>query len=241
VNGDHPIQQASSGDPSLLAMLRRHPRVGSVSESSSRGIEFRVGDWQREVAIADPSRELYGLVEVMDNNPLVCADRISVPGPAATLAMIAFAPLALSGLLADSPVAIFNFETDSSEIDAGLRSVGWRDGAAVHVELMDLGGVLACTVLASIQTPSAPEDLDELYSERYERSFYVLRDESSAWSPELVLGKPHAVYRMAIAVDQPNSLLTIGVLADSDGKCGASQAVHAMNVMCGFEETLGIS
>jgi N-acetyl-gamma-glutamylphosphate reductase len=29
-------------------------------------------------------------------------------------------------------------------------------------------------------------------------------------------------------------------MADRNGKCGAAQVVHAMNVMCGFEESLGI-
>jgi N-acetyl-gamma-glutamylphosphate reductase len=29
-------------------------------------------------------------------------------------------------------------------------------------------------------------------------------------------------------------------MADVDGKCGAGQVVYAMNVMCGFEECLGL-
>jgi N-acetyl-gamma-glutamylphosphate reductase len=29
-------------------------------------------------------------------------------------------------------------------------------------------------------------------------------------------------------------------MADRDGKAGAAQVVHALNVMCGFEESLGI-
>ena len=55
-----------------------------------------------------------------------------------------------------------------------------------------------------------------------------------------VLGRPEARYRLTLAPDSPHSLLTIRVLADFNGKVGASQVIHAMNVMCGFEESLGI-
>jgi hypothetical protein len=30
-------------------------------------------------------------------------------------------------------------------------------------------------------------------------------------------------------------------MSDRDGKCGAAQFVHALNIMCGFEESLGIA
>jgi N-acetyl-gamma-glutamylphosphate reductase len=48
------------------------------------------------------------------------------------------------------------------------------------------------------------------------------------------------VYRLRVTPNDNASLLTIQVLADRDGKCGAAQVVHMMNVMAGFEETLGL-
>jgi N-acetyl-gamma-glutamylphosphate reductase len=57
----------------------------------------------------------------------------------------------------------------------------------------------------------------------------------------LVAGKPFSAYRLRVVPDEPNSLLTVRLLSDPLGKCGAAQVVHAMNVMCGFEESLGIS
>jgi len=235
------VASASSIDPVIRQILSRHPRVGAVDPDATVGLHFGQGDWSREVVIGDPSEEIYGLVEIMDNNPMVCADRVSVTGPAATLALIALAPLAEAGLIEDSPAIVFNFDTDSSELDLALKTTGWGEGAAVHCEPWDIDGVLAATVLVSIRTPDDLEDIDALFEERYGRSFYVRRDETSDWGSGVVLGKPYAVYRLRIAPDQPNSLLTVRVLADRDGKCGAAQVVHAMNVMCGFEESLGIS
>ncbi len=235
------ISLASSRDPKIHELLSRHPRVDSVAVGQFDDIHFQQGDWARQVSIGDPTCEQYGLVEVMDNNPLVCADHVSVPGPSPTLALIALAPLVEAGLLAESPVVVLNFGGFAGEIDYALERLGWRFGATTHHESLDLGSVLAATVMASIRTPEDLDDIDALYDERFGRSFYVRRDETSDWGPEHVAGKPHALYRLRISPDQPNSLLTIRVMADRDGKCGAAQVVHAMNVMCGFEESLGIS
>jgi len=68
----------------------------------------------------------------------------------------------------------------------------------------------------------------------------VTRPDGQAWDPSLVARKAAAAYRLSFAADDPTSLLTVRIMADKDGKCGSAQVVHAMNVMCGFEETLGI-
>jgi N-acetyl-gamma-glutamylphosphate reductase len=212
-----------------------------VQAGAARGVSFSIGEWEREVAVGDAKLPLYGLVEVMDNNPLVCADAISIPGPAATMALIAIAPLAQAGLIADAPVLMLNFAAEEEEIILALKTCGWDGGVTFHTELLDLDGVYAATVMAAIRTPDDLEDLDALYDEQFGRSFYIRRDETSEWDPSLVKGKPYALYRLRISPDEPNSMLTIRILSDQNGKCGAAQIVHAMNVMCGFEESLGIS
>jgi hypothetical protein len=177
----------------------------------------------------------------MDNNPLVCADAASVPDPASTLALIALGPLIRAGLLHERPTLMINVEADETQVDAFLAREGWREGATVSSESLDFGSVVAATVMAEVRTPKRLEDLDDLYEECYGRSFFVRRDEMADWDVSLVQGKPHALYRMRIAVEDPVSLLTIQVMADRDGKCGAAQIVHCMNVMAGFEETFGIA
>jgi len=235
------ISLASTDNEWLCELLRKHPRVDRVVRGSEGGVKFRQDAWEREVLDGVPSEELYGLVEIMDNNPMVCADRVSTPGPAATLALIALAPLAKAGLIVESPVLVINFVADESEPAAALTRVGWTDGLALHTEVVDLDGVLAATAMVSIPTPEDPGDVSALYDEHFGRSFYVQRDETSEWTPGLVAGQPFAVYRLTVAMDHPRCLVTIRLLADSHGKCGESQIVHAMNVMCGFEESLGVS
>ncbi len=209
-------------------------------ESQNPGVQFSIEAWDREIRIGDTSSEFYGLIEVMDNNPLVCADSMSVPGPGATLALIALAPLAQAGLIVDSPVLVLNFEDDHAEIEQAVASVGWLDGLAIHAEPTDLSGVLAATAMVCVRSPLEFEELQSLYEETFGRSFYI-RSTEAAWTPDVVLQKPYAMYRLSIQTDHPTSLVTVRVLSDPNGKCGASQVIHAMNVMCGFEESLGVS
>lgn len=233
------IDQASTSDPLVRRLLEAHPKIGSVTEGSEL-LAWDRGDWHRHLYAGRADVELHGLVELMDNNPLVCADSASVPSPAATLAMIALGPLAAAGMIAAVPTVIVNFPADEADVSAFLATEGWAEGAIVHSEPMDFGSVLAATVMVEIPTPEDLDDIDALFEERFGRSFYVRRDETSEWDAALVAGTPRAVYRLRIAPDSPVSLLTVRVLADRDGKAGAAQLVHAMNVMSGFEESLGL-
>lgn len=235
------IDLAEAGDPCLLSLLRKHPHVSQVEEIPRDDLRFRQGDWQRTIVIGRPECDVAGLVELMDNNPLVCADIVSVPDPASTLALIALGPLVRAGLLAEAPTMLLNVDAETDLVNAFLAKEGWLEGVTVASETMDFGSVVAATVIAAIQTPERLQDLDDLYGEFYGRSFFVRRDEDSDWDTKLVTGQPHAVFRLRIAPDQPHSLLTVQVMADGEGKCGAAQVIHCMNVMAGFEETLGIS
>jgi N-acetyl-gamma-glutamylphosphate reductase len=235
------IELATSANPEIRRLLERHPRVREVAVGEAAGVVFHQGPWRREVRIGDPSSEQYGLVELMDNNPIVCADVVSVPSPVSTLALVAAGPVAWASLVVDTPSVIASVAVDEAELEAFLATAGWPAGANVHVEPVDLEGVIAVTAMVEVRTPEELDDIDDIYEERFGRSFFVRRDEESAWDPALVRGKPHAAYRMTIAPDAPNSLLTIRALSDLNGKAGAAQVVHAMNVMAGFEESLGIT
>lgn len=199
-----------------------------------------MGDWHRRIEVGNPNLEVAGLVELMDNNPMVCADEMSVPDCASTLALIALGLLARSGMIIDKPTIQLNIEADPVLVDAFLHREGWSGGTILATEPREDKGI-AAIALAPITTPEALEDIDDLYNEAFGRSFFVKRCEDGAWSPELVLGQPHAAYRLRITAGAEESLLTVQVLGDRDGKCGAAQVVHAMNVMAGFEETVGLA
>lgn len=216
--------------PMLRALLRAHPQVELLPEPTSR-LQWRQGERQREVLDDALACDLRGLVEIVDNNPMVCADRFAVPGPAATLALIALAPLARAGILVGPPsVAAAGALEERPAIQALLADLGFVDG--LSTQATEASG--RCDVVAAIQ-PASFGDLEALFEEAYGRSFYVrlVHDARDAD----VSGRPYAA--CSVHAEAPDRL-RISVAADPEGKGGAAQLVHAMNVMAGFEEDLGI-
>lgn len=238
--------RAIAGDvPLLRDRLSAHPNVALQAGTTEHALEFWQGDWNRFVSVGQRDG-LRGLVELMDNNPMVCADSMSVPDPASTLALIAVGPLIRAGVLVEAPTLMFTFPADEQQVESYLETEGWAQGVTVAEVHQALGSVLALRAICAVKTegdaggPNPFSEIDELYEEAFGRSFFVRRDEGSPWDTELASGKPYAVYRLSIAPDSPTSLLTVQVMADRDGKCGAGQVVHAMNVMAGLEESLGV-
>lgn len=224
----------------IQALLSAHPGVELPAGRSEAEIEFEHGGRIRRVWAGRTDLPNFGLVELMDNNPLVCADEISIPNAEATLALIAVGPLLRAGILAERPAAVFSFEPDPESVEAAFRSMGWREGSSIAVERQDLRSVLAVTAMCPLLGVQDGELVDSLYDGIYGASFFVRRAPVEVpWDIELVERKPWAAYRTSYAAESDSGLLSVRVMADEDGKCGAAQAVHAMNVMCGFEESLG--
>lgn len=237
------IDLAVTPSASLHALLSEHPKVADVQylpEPDRPAIAFRQGNWEREVWIGRPDLELAGLVEIEDNNPLVCGDHFSVPGPSATVALIALAPLAIAGLISEPPVLLANVPGEEVALNRFLERLGYGGGHQWLAEEVSLPGIVAVNALVRVPTPDDLADLDALFEERYSRSFYVRREETGDWDTAAVRGRPWAQYRLRITPDEPFSLLRVQVMADARGKAGDAQALHALNVMAGFEESLGI-
>ena len=238
------IRVVAGAIPGLRERLGRHPNVVLQPGVTENILEFWQGDWHRTLSVGSTGG-LRGLVELMDNNPMVCTDAMSVPDPASTLALIAIGPLLRAGMLVEAPTLMFTFAPDPDLVESYLETEGWTAGATIAEVGQDLGSVLALRAICAVQTEGNPDqnhpfgEIDELYEEAFGRSFFVRRDETSDWDTKLVAGQAHGVYRLSIAADTPASLLTVQVMADRAGKCGAAQAIHAMNVMAGFEESLG--
>lgn len=228
---------AQTGHETVYRLLLNHPEVEVSFVPGVNGIAF--GD--RTVVVC-PQDAL--LVELSDNNPLVCADKVTVPDPAGTLALIALGPLIRAGLINTEPSLLFSFPVDDQVVRQSLQGFGLGGEISLVDNPEGRGPVLALT--AMVEIPAAdigPEGclLDVLYEEAYGRSFFVSRSEEGDWNPESVRNQPQALFRLRMTEYEPNSLLTIMVMADENGKCGAAQLVHVMNVMCGFEESLGIA
>lgn len=226
--------QAGSANPTIAELLAKHPRVEPLS-SAHNGVVFG----KRTVSAG--SGEVGGLIELIDNNPLVCADHCWVPSPAGTLALLALGPISEAGLLVEAPAVLTSFpDADQATIEQELTSANWGGGIMLQTENHDLGSVRGVYVVAKIRNPDNFDDLDEIYRERYARSFFVRERGEAEWNKELVADTPFAYYYLELSPGETESLLSIHVMADINGKLGAAQYVHMMNVMCGFEESLGI-
>jgi hypothetical protein len=226
-------------DPVLLALLEGHPEFDPAGPASDGlAVAWDQGDWNRRLVAGSTIAEVRGLVELMDNNPLVCADEASVPSVAGTLALIALGPLARAAMIVESPAVRAN--TADDQVDEWLATEGWGCGAVFETDAAELGPVVAATAWAVAPAPVSLPDLVGLYDEAYSRSFYVRSDQDSEWDTRLVYGRPWACYRLAVTPDEPYCLVRVQVMADRDGKAGAAQLIHALNVMAGFEESLGI-
>lgn len=231
-------------DSIISARLAAHPEIEVLGEVADR-VLFSNGSWDREILVGEPGHEaingsLYGLVELVDNNPLVCADVFSVPSAGATLGLIGLGPLARAGLILEEPVIQYSFETEASDLQAGMREMGWGGEVVVNCDPQELGSVRAAVCMAEIDLMPDFAALDELFEESYGRSFFVRGVDALEWDAEQVRGLDHAAYSLRVSPFEDRALLTVLVMADEDGKCGAAQVVHAMNVMCGFEECLGL-
>lgn len=231
-------------DAVLAQLLAKHPfvQLRDIKTSEDRLLEFtQESGWSRSISWSGKDSPIRGLVELIDNNPMVCADFMSLPTASATLTMIALGPLIRAGIILESPALHFNFTVEPDDVQDNLELFGWNGGATLAIDEQEFGSALILNAMAKVPNFSENRVFDELFEESFGRSFFVHAAPPEAdWDIQLVSGTPNAVYNLRITPGEDDSLLTVQVMADKDGKCGAAQVIHAMNVMVGFEESLGL-
>jgi len=215
-----------------------HPQIQMSGDSESSDIHFVQGNWNRSILINSVESECRGLVELVDNNPMVCADIFALPDPLGILGSIALGPLARAGLIVEEPILVGNVPGEIDSLHLLLDDLGWDGGVAYQHEDVDTGQAYALTALAKVETMLADGQIDLLFRECFERSFFVRESQSEDWDTAMVTGQPFAIYRLRITEGDPHSIVTVQVLSDKHGKCGAAGAIHALNIMAGFEESL---
>lgn len=235
---------AESLSKDLLSLLQGH--IGVMLDSSRKpgrgmALEFEERGVERGIYVGQSDHPQHGLIEIMDNNPLVCAESISLPTPSATLALLCIAPLMRAGLISDEPVFQSNLPEPTDRLcpDSGVPPLE-HPFAWDQVDL-DTRGIAALNALVPVR-PSRRSDILDLFAEAYDRSFFVRRLQDEEWDVSLAVDQPYAVLKVADESDEETiELVRVRAMSEPEGKCGAGQIVHAMNVMCGFEEHLGIA
>ena len=230
------VQVIAQGQGELKRLLELHPFVSLASfvESDRMLLEFGAHA-ERRVTIGDARAPLYGLTELMDNNPLVCADFASVTSAAGSLALITLGPLAKAEMLINRPAIAYNFEvSDLDEVDAALATEGWLDGAAI-AGMDEYSEILAAEAIAEIPSSVTEGDLADLFDECFGRSFFVRSGKGVGQ------GDAHAVFSFGVEPYLETTMFKCVAQSSAAGKCGAAGLVHMFNVMSGYEESLGIS
>ncbi len=228
------IEVAAKGDSALLSLLSRHPRVTLERfESAAHGeILFQTGSQNRRAASADRSCQQYGLIELMDNNPLVCAQEASCPGAGATLALIAIGPLLRAGVVSGRPQIQLTFSADLQECEGALENFEQGCEAEMTCTLEPAGRLIRARCICPV-SGVRPDEIEAMFNESFGRSFFV---RTSAEDPK-VENSPFAAYALDT---RTGGAARVEVCSDIDGKAGSAQIVHLFNVMAGFEESLGL-
>lgn len=213
-------------DSGLAAAFSRHPKVCAVvGEPASGVVSWSQGTWHRSIGVGCKA-EVRGLVETIDNNPMVCCDSFAVPGPAATMALLALAPASRAGLVGPGAELRVSLGPEP-EFDAFLFEADVPQCTTSDFE----SELCAAEARFSLTPGSCLADLEAAYREYYDRAFYVrLGDHNPS-------GTAFASVRLA----NFDGSAVVTAAADPRGKAGASQVVHAFNVMCGFVESLGVT
>lgn len=223
-----------SNDDRLMRFLARHPFVVLEGESRDGYLDFAQGSWKRSIKLDSPAAEL---IELADNNPFVCADLVEVPNAEMTLTRLALQPILQTGLVVEDPAIMLSFDpvpSFESDVEAALGIE-----PAIQIDEVPMGSVVSINSMVEIEGFDSPDQLDEVYREAYGRSFFV-REATAEWDTKLVAESPFACYRLRLSETPDHPLLTIQAMLDRNGKGGAAQVIHTMNVMCGFEESVGI-
>jgi N-acetyl-gamma-glutamyl-phosphate reductase len=254
-----------SAAPVVAALLERELRVVDLSA------DFRL----RDVAIyehwyvAHPHPELieravYGLTELY-REQIAEAALVACPGCFPTAAILALAPLAEAGLIAD---VVIDAKTGVSgmgkqpregnhfvsvtenvrpygvgahrhmpEIDQELGLLGAPVPVTFtpHLLPIDQGELLSCYVTPTRELDQA--ELDALYGERYSGEPFI---DLVATVPGVRDVRETNVCAISVVADERTGKLFVFAAIDNLWKGTASQAVANLNLMFGFAEGLGL-
>ncbi len=254
-----------SAAPVVAALLARGLRVVDLSA------DFRLRDVEiyEQWYVAHPHPELleravYGLTE-LHREAIAAAELVACPGCFPTAAILALAPLASAGLIAD---VVIDAKTGVSgmgkqpreanhfvavtenvrpygvgshrhmpEIDQELAALGAPVPVAFtpHLLPIDQGELLSCYVTPT--RPLSQTELEELYATRYGGEPFI---ELVATAPGVRDVRETNICAINVLADERTGKLFVFAAIDNLWKGTASQAVANLNLMFGVDEALGL-
>lgn len=210
-------------------------------------------------------RAVYGLTELY-REQIAAADLVACPGCFPTAAILALAPLASAGLIADvvidaktgvsgagrEPSEDTHFVSvdenirpyrvgahrHTPEIDQELAALGAPITAAFtpHLAPLDQGELLSCYVTTT--RPVSQAELDRSYADRYRGEPFI---ELVERAPGVRDVRETNVCAINAHGDERTGKAFVFAALDNLWKGTSSQAVANLNLMFGFDEGLGIS
>jgi N-acetyl-gamma-glutamyl-phosphate reductase len=251
----------------LVAELRdRGVRVVDLSADFRLRDPAVYGDWYREHPVPELIEDaVYGLPERY-RDEIRDADLVANPGCFPTAAVIALAPLARAGLIAD---VVIDAKTGASgagraaserthfvSVDENVSAYGvprHRHTPEIEQELailgapltvtftphllpLDQGELLSCYVTLT-GSSNGDTDLTQLYAEAYAAEPFV---ELATAPPGVRDVRETNVCRLSVHSDARTARAIVFAAIDNLWKGSASQAVQNLNLMFGLPESAGI-
>jgi N-acetyl-gamma-glutamyl-phosphate reductase len=251
--------------PVVAALLERGVRVVDLSA------DFRLRDLAQyeQWYVPHPHPELiaravYGLTELY-RPQIAAASLVACPGCFPTAAILALAPLAGAGLIADVVIdaktgvsGMGKQPRDANHFVAVTENVrpygigGHRHMPEIDQELAALGAPVPVTftphllpidqgeLLSCYVTPTrllAQDELEALYAERYAGEPFI---ELVAIAPGVRDVRETNVCAINVHADERTGKLLVFAAIDNLWKGTASQAVANLNLMFGFDEATGL-
>ena len=274
---DFDLDRAASADAAIVAYPHgtAAPVVAALLERGVRVLDLSADFRLRDVEtyerwyVPHPHPELiaratYGLTELY-REQIAGAELVACPGCFPTAAILALAPLAAAGLIADvvidaktgvsgagkTPTETTHFvSVDENvrpygvgghrhmpEIDQELGALGAPVPIVFtpHLVPLDQGELLSCYVVPS--RPVAQQELSALYAERYAGEPFIDLVERPPGVRDV---RETNICAISVHADERTGRLLVFAAIDNLWKGTSSQAVANLNLMFGFDEQAGL-
>jgi len=252
--------------PVVSALVEREVRVVDLSADFRLRDAAVYGEWYRDhLAPELLDGAVYGLPELY-RHMLAGADLVANPGCYPTATLLALAPLARAGLIADvvidaksgasgagraatekthfvtvdENVSAYGVprhrHTPEIEQELALLGADVRVTFTPHLVPLDQGELVSCYVTPTREVD--PEELGQLYDDAYAEEHFI---ELAARPPGVRDVRESNFCRISVHVDERTGRLIVFGAIDNLWKGAASQAVQNLNLMFGLPEGEGIS